>query len=40
VPVSQDPQGARSFRLDIAASGKNASATLKPVTANAAGTSP
>jgi type VI secretion system protein VasD len=40
VPVSQDPKGARAFRLDIAASGKNAVATLKPVTAPAAGTSP
>jgi len=40
VPVSQDPQGARAFRLDIAAAGKNATATLKPANATVAGTSP
>ena len=40
VPMSPDPQGARAFRLDIAASGKNATAALKPASATADGTSP
>jgi type VI secretion system protein VasD len=40
VPVSQDPKGARSFRLEIATSGRNATASLKPANATAAGTSP
>jgi type VI secretion system protein VasD len=40
VPVSQDPHGARTFRLDIAAAGRNVAASLKPANATAAGTSP
>jgi type VI secretion system protein VasD len=40
VPVSQDPKGARNLGLDIATSGKNATASLKPAKATAAGTLP
>lgn len=40
VPVSQDPKGPRTFTLSIATSGKNATASLKPANATAAGTSP
>jgi type VI secretion system protein VasD len=40
VPVPQDPQGPRAFKLAITAAGKNTTASLTTANANAAGTSP
>jgi type VI secretion system protein VasD len=40
VPVSQDPAGPRAFKLDVAATGTTATASLEPAPAPVSGSSP
>jgi len=40
VPVSQDPNGPRAFRLEVAANGTTATGSLVPANAPASGSSP